>query len=473
MFRWQPQFTGNSTAISQQVDASGAQLLSLEFNHYITQDAGGYTVSVVTSSDGSTWNEVWSMPGSNYGPATEYVIIDNDDVGSSTFRLGFRFSGPSEVIDYWCIDNIYLIGTSSCLPPNNLSSDPWDTYANLSWNENGSASTWEIEWGVSGFTQGNGTTVTSTTNDMYTLDPPFTPGTTYDWYVRADCGGGDYSPWIGPAEIETFPSPTTVFPALEDFETFTVGTNSTGYENGWRTSPANTESLFRWNVWQGETPTVNSGPAVDHTTGTGTGKYIFTEASYGFPDNMANVYSPIYDLTGLSELQISFWYHMYGSDMGQLHLDINTGSGWINDIVPALIGQQQTSQDDPWIETMADLSTYSGQIVKFRFRGVLGDGWMGDMAIDDVFLEFPVSTNPLYISNNINIYPNPSTGVFTVSVDKEYTLNVIDKVGNIVYTTTLTDMQQKTDLSGLPSGLYFFRLTSAEEVFNYKVLIVK
>ena len=52
MFRFQPDFIGNSTAISQQVETSGAQLLSLEFNHYIKQDDEGYTVSVVTSSNG-------------------------------------------------------------------------------------------------------------------------------------------------------------------------------------------------------------------------------------------------------------------------------------------------------------------------------------------------------------------------------------------------------------------------------------
>ena len=366
------------------------------------------------------------------------------------------------------------MGSSSCLPPNNLSSDPWDTYANLSWNENGSANIWEIEWGLSGFTQGNGTTITGITNNPYTLDPPFTPGTNYDWYVRADCGAGDYSPWVGPSTFISLPSPITVFPLLEDFETFTVGTNSTGYKNGWSTSPANTESQFSWNVWQGETPTANSGPAVDHTTGTATGKYIFTEASYGFAGEMANVYSPIYDFAGISEPQISFWYHMYGSDIGQLHLDINTGSGWINDIVPALVGQQQTSQDDAWLETTVNLTIYSGQTVKFRFRGVRGNGWIGDMAIDDVSLTYStVSTNTASISNNIDIYPNPSTGIFTALVDKEYTLNVIDIVGNIVYTTTLTEGQHKTDLSGMPTGLYFFRLTSDAEVLNYRVLVVK
>ena len=50
---------------------------------------------------------------------------------------------------------------------------------------------------------------------------------------------------------------------------------------------------------------------------------------------------------------------------------------------------------------------------------------------------------------------------------------MLDIVGNNVTTTTLTDGQHKADLSGMPCGIYFFRLTSAEDVFNYKVLVVK
>jgi len=472
IFRWQPQFNGISRATSQQIDASGAELLTLEFNHYIKQDNPGYTVSVVTSSDGSTWEEVWSMEGANYGPATEYVIIDNDDVGTATFQLGFKFSGPSDHIDYWCIDNIRLVGSSSCLPPNELVSDPWDTYANLNWNENGTATSWEIEWGLSGFVQGTGTIITDISDTTFTLNPPFVPETTYDWYVRANCGSGDFSPWTGPSQIETLPSPITVFPIIEDFETFTVNSNATGYKNGWRTRPSDVVSVFHWNVWEGQTETFFSGPAVDHTTGTDTGKYLYDESSYGLEGDIAYVYSPIYDFNGQTNLQFSFWYHMYGEDMGELHVDINTGSGWISDIVPPLIGEQQTAQDDPWLEAVTSLNTYLGEIVKFRFRGIKNDRWMGDAAIDDVFIGFPVSVNPLFISNSIDIYPNPSSGIFTVSVDKQYTLNVIDKVGNIVYTTTLADRQQRIDLSGFPSGLYFFRFTSSKELSCHKVIII-
>ena len=75
-------------------------------NHY----GGPYSVLVETSSDGTTWNEVWSIvdPTGSVGPETVYVIIDNDDVGSDNFQIAFTFSGDSFNLNYWYIDDIML-----------------------------------------------------------------------------------------------------------------------------------------------------------------------------------------------------------------------------------------------------------------------------------------------------------------------------------------------------------------------------
>jgi hypothetical protein len=66
--------------------------------------------------------------------------------------------------------------------------------AAISWTSTGSS--FEIEWGVAGFTQGNGTTdTTSTTSyDLSGLDA----GVSYDFYVRQDCNASSdgYSNWV-------------------------------------------------------------------------------------------------------------------------------------------------------------------------------------------------------------------------------------------------------------------------------------
>ncbi|HFE63304.1 MAG TPA: choice-of-anchor D domain-containing protein, partial [Caldithrix sp.] len=175
----------------------------------------------------------------------------------------------------------------------------------------------------------------------------------------------------------------STYPYLEDFETFTVGTNATGFTNNWSNDPTNTTSFFRWNVDNGGTPSSNTGPTVDHTLGTSAGIYLFTEASSGSLGDSAFVYTPPFDLSPLTNPVMEFWYHMFGSDMGELHVDALVGGSWVNDIMTPLIGQQQGSQTDPWLKKTVDLSTYAGQTISLRFRSYRGSSFAGDMAIDD------------------------------------------------------------------------------------------
>lgn len=76
-----------------------------------------------------------------------------------------------------------------------------DISASLGWTETGSATTWNIEYGVTGFTQGAGTAVNGTTTNPYAL-AGLTANTTYDFYVQSDCGGSQ-SLWAGPFTFST------------------------------------------------------------------------------------------------------------------------------------------------------------------------------------------------------------------------------------------------------------------------------
>ena len=89
------------------------------------------------------------------------------------------------------IDNI-VVKVSTCpIPKNVMASNRTQNSLNLSWTEVGSASAWDIEYGLKGFTQGTGTKVHTTSNPC-TISG-LTPSTEYDFYVRANCDGGDSS----------------------------------------------------------------------------------------------------------------------------------------------------------------------------------------------------------------------------------------------------------------------------------------
>ena len=71
----------------------------------------------------------------------------------------------------------------------------------MSWTLGATETSWNIEYGPSGFTQGTGTTDTATTTayNLTGLDS----NTTYHFYVQADCGlDGN---WVGPVEFTTSP----------------------------------------------------------------------------------------------------------------------------------------------------------------------------------------------------------------------------------------------------------------------------
>lgn len=90
-----------------------------------------------------------------------------------------------------------------CPQPIDLEATPSATEATLTWTETGSATSWVVEYGPEGFAQGAGTTVNDTDGSASQTISGLTPVTVYDFYVRADCGGGDISAWSGPFTFET------------------------------------------------------------------------------------------------------------------------------------------------------------------------------------------------------------------------------------------------------------------------------
>lgn len=109
VFVEQPAFNGQSRLVTPVIATSPDVPLMLQFNHFLYNYKGGYSIKVETTSDGITWNEVWVKEvTTSISPETVYVTIDNEDVGSDNFQLAFTFSGRSIDLTSWNIDNIML-----------------------------------------------------------------------------------------------------------------------------------------------------------------------------------------------------------------------------------------------------------------------------------------------------------------------------------------------------------------------------
>ncbi|PLX24235.1 MAG: hypothetical protein C0599_02870 [Salinivirgaceae bacterium] len=105
-FSWSPQFDSTSRVISPIIDATNITNLRIAFKHMLDNYGGAYTVGLATTSDGTTWNTVWSTGDVN---ATEAIDVNiTNDLGSANFQFCFFFSGNSFNLDYWYIDDIMV-----------------------------------------------------------------------------------------------------------------------------------------------------------------------------------------------------------------------------------------------------------------------------------------------------------------------------------------------------------------------------
>ena len=92
--------------------------------------------------------------------------------------------------------------TAQCEVPTNLSvSNISDVSVTLSWENTNDSQDVKIEYGISGFLPGNGSIVETTQNSA--IINGLNADTTYDFYVQANCGGGDTSVWAGPFAFNT------------------------------------------------------------------------------------------------------------------------------------------------------------------------------------------------------------------------------------------------------------------------------
>lgn len=172
-------------------------------------------------------------------------------------------------------------------------------------------------------------------------------------------------------------SPVLSAPFVEDFETGIVATPGTP-PAGWTQSPP---SGYTWYVESdGTTNSTGTGPLDDHTPGGSI--YMYTEASSGGTGDITELTSPCLDLSAVSVPKLRYWYHMFGSDMGTLLVDVISNSG--RTTIDTISGQQQANETDPWLERVIDMSAYAGQSVQLVFVGIHGSSFRSDMSIDDV-----------------------------------------------------------------------------------------
>ncbi len=209
-----------------------------------------------------------------------------------------------------------------------------------------------------------------------------------------------------------------IAPAYWNFDTLTNCSSNAGAQcviPSWYGWVNDTLDNIDWTVRNGGTPSSGTGPSNDYNTGTSVGKYLYTEASTngtGFPNKQAILYSPCISLDTMTNSELAFAYHMSGSTMGTMSVEIFNGYNWNQ------VWTKTGDQDTLWQEAAVDISNYDGDTVKIRFIGITGSNYESDMAIDGVQIrEFESCPG----SNNFSVSSiTDSTAIFSWSSNASF-----------------------------------------------------
>ena len=135
---------------------------------------------------------VFNTTSSQTYPCTAHPAYVVDLTAGETYYAAVRAICDSNDYSDW--SDTLTFTTSVCDPVTSLSASVNGTSATLTWTPGANNSgQWEIEYGLRGFSQGEGTTVQVSANNATISN--LMSETTYDAYVRAICGPGYISTW--------------------------------------------------------------------------------------------------------------------------------------------------------------------------------------------------------------------------------------------------------------------------------------
>jgi parallel beta-helix repeat protein len=205
--------------------------------------AGNYEVKFSTrsTSTSSFYNNVYYVGvADSAGTPSSITVVDTFTISSTTYseytvdlnaasgvgtgdsRVVFMMTGDGSTYGYALIDDIKIRVKKSCNDISNLSAVTSANGVSLSWDGDASHISYTIEYDTAGFTPGNGTTVTITSDS--TEITGLTPVQNYDFYVTGNCSATS----SGYAVMASAYSPCAAIatPWTENFDNTPSGTTS-------------------------------------------------------------------------------------------------------------------------------------------------------------------------------------------------------------------------------------------------------
>ncbi len=350
------------------IDLSTLSIPQLDFWFYSDNEGHPNMTLHVNIWDGAAWNNDFaSFSGNTSGWENMTVDLATLTI-SGPIQIQFVGDETSSGSDYYddiSIDDITIDEAPACASPTALAtSSITGNSAELSWTAGGTETSWDIEIVETGITPTGTPTYAGLTNP-YTVNG-LTANTSYDWYVRADCGSSQSS-WVGPYTFTTACDAVNTFPWTETFDTWTPDCwDLTGGTFNWVQYGS---SSARANFWS-------------HSSG-----------------NNAVMTTPTFDVSTLTTPTLNFdWSSGYSSSYPNDELDVlvsdDNGASWVS--VWNKTGTDLNSNDGAGSTSpgtfvpsgIIDLSSFGNSLL-IRFNAISGYGY--DLFVDNVsIMEMPI-----------------------------------------------------------------------------------
>ena len=267
---------------------------------------------------------------------------------------------------------------------------------------------------------------------------------------------------------------TQNLPYFQNFDNFqacsdasTCGEVNCSLSEGWYNEMNGFSDNHDFRTYSGATPTSNTGPSQDHTSGNG--NYLYLEASTCYFSD-ALLKSPCFNVVGNNQ-EMTFWYHMLGTEMGRLHVDVLYDGQIDLDVMQMLRG----NKGNVWRQQRVDLSKYSGKDIVIQFRAQTGLWHRSDLAIDDIAIgDQGIGIDELSL-NRIELMPNPASETIHLkwkdADQKNAEIRILNNMGQVVYAGEWQNLVEwQHDISSWSNGLYFIHIYY-EENHEYLKLI--
>lgn len=423
------------------------------------------TISVKSSSTTATAAAFTSVLSASIAPASgpnfvKYTIDLTSKIGQ-TIYVGFQSTTTDMFV--FDIDNVVVGGTAICIEPVSplTFTNITETSASVSWlaATPTPASGYDVYVSTSGVAPTSETVATATVASGISLSlTGLTGGTKYYVYVRSKCSAITSSVW-GHLGVITTQLPPIVPPYSYGFD------NSVGgfVADGW-SGTGTTATTWSTNFTAGNPQA-------------GTGLIFSNNASPAAPAAVNRwMFSPAFSLQANSVNTITFYVRCLGAaPLPAQNFKLTVGGAASIASQTTNVYSTTTLANNAWTQITATYTPTTTGVYYFAFNHISATTQASAMSLAlDTFAISSVLSNNEFQTNQLTVYPNPTTDFLNVKTNNSDTINrvqVVDLNGRQVMTKSFNNVSDaQINVNDLSAGMYLINITSGENRVTKKFL---